>query len=208
MRLCLCQERGAIRGKAIILVGVVALLGSLILIVFAPERKRSPKVGTTPPPVAETERTNLVLEGGRLCLKDSSAPYTGLMLEHYADGAMRSRSAVSNGLLNGLSEGFYTNAQLQVTEHFKDGVSHGLRTKCYPDGARKSEAEIVDGELHGLFQQWHENGSPSERIEFAHGKPEGEALAFFPSGYLKSRVQMTNGQPAEQTFWKDGEMKP
>ena len=155
----------------------------------------------------EVARTNLVLEDGRWRQPGRASLFNGLMLEYYPDGNLRSRSAIASGLLHGLSQGWYTNAQLQVTEHFKEGVSHGLRTKWYPSGAKQSEAQIVDGKLQGPFRKWHENGTPSEQLEFAANQPEGISLSWFPSGCLKARVAMKDGKPIEQQFWKDGEKR-
>jgi antitoxin component YwqK of YwqJK toxin-antitoxin module len=157
------------------------------------------------PPVVS--RTNLVFEGGRLRQPGSATLFSGVMVEHYPDGTLRSRSAVMNGLLNGWSEGWYTNAQNQISEHFKDGISHGLRTKWYASGAKQSEAGIVGGKLHGTFRKWHENGALSEQVELIEGEPEGISLAWFPSGCLKARVVLKDGKPVEQEFWKDGEKK-
>jgi antitoxin component YwqK of YwqJK toxin-antitoxin module len=156
----------------------------------------------------ELSRTNLVLESGRLRLPGTSTPFTGFMLEHYPDGTLRSRSAVSNGLLHGLSHGYHTNGQVQVTEHFREGVSHGLRTKWYLSGAKQSEASIADGQLQGAFQRWHENGQLAEQAEFSAGQPTGVSMAYFPSGYLKARVTLHAGDVAERHSWKDGERKP
>ena len=176
--------------------------GALLLL-----RHVSPgRIGTAAA-LPEVARTNLMLVEGRLRQTGSTTPFTGLMVEHYADGTLRSRSTISNGLLHGLSQGWHTNAQLQVSEHFQQGISHGLRTKWYPGGAKQSEATIVDGKLNGPFRQWHENGALSQQAEFAEDQPKGVSLAYFPSRYLKARVVMQDGQPIEQEFWKDGEKK-
>ncbi len=76
------------------------------------------------------------------------------MLEHYADGALRSRSAVTNGL------------------------RLGLRSK---DGAKLSEATIVDGKLHGPFRRWHPNGELAEDVPLKDGHPDGLAKATSPA---------------------------
>jgi antitoxin component YwqK of YwqJK toxin-antitoxin module len=126
----------------------------------------------------------------------------------YASGERRSRSEVSNDLLNGLSEGWYTNGQLQVTEHYVDGVSHGLRTKWYASGKKKSEAQIANGQINGTYTRWYEEGGLAEQATFKQGVPDGKSMAYYPSGCLKAEVLMAEGKPAEQTFWKDGERKP
>ena len=155
--------------------------------------------------LVEVARTNLVLEGGRLCFAGTTNLFTGLMVEHHAGGTLRSRTAVTNGLLHGLSHGWYTNTQLQVEETFREGTSHGTRTKWYASGVKESEAPIANGVLHGTFRRWHENGAPSEQAELVEGRPEGLSLAWFPSRSLKGRVLMKEGKVMEQTFWKDGE---
>ena len=150
-------------------------------------------------------RTNLALVSGRLCLTGQDRSFNGLMLEHSADGLLRSRSAVTNGLLHGLSEGWHTNGQLQVTEYFKAGVSHGLRTKWHLNGVKLSEGDIVDGKFHGTFRRWYDTGFLADQVEFAEGQPHGVSLAWYPSGSLKSRVKMHQGKVLEQNFWPDGE---
>jgi antitoxin component YwqK of YwqJK toxin-antitoxin module len=46
---------------------------------------------------------------------------------------------VSNGQLNGVSEGWFTNGVLQIREHFMDGSSEGPVTKWHSSGAKLSE---------------------------------------------------------------------
>ncbi len=204
MQTSVSVSAGAVQGRAL---PVVALLAAgMVLAVYVFQRsagKRGAAETSIAPPLIE--RTNLVLENGHLRLPGRTNAFTGLMVEHYPDGSLRSRSSVSNGRLHGLSQGWYTNGQMQVSEGFKDGVSHGLRTKWYADGSKQSEASIVEGKLSGAYRKWHTNGVLSEQAEFIADRPEGTSTAWFPSGYLKARVTLRDGKPAEQTFWKDGE---
>jgi antitoxin component YwqK of YwqJK toxin-antitoxin module len=155
----------------------------------------------------ELPRSDLVLREGRLYRIGSTNRFTGSMVEFYANHALKSRCAISNGLLHGLSEGWHTNGQLQVREEFKEGFSQGLRTKWYADGKKLSEASIVDGKLQGTFRRWHENGSLAEQVEMQSGNPEGWSWAYYPSGFLKAQVRLQGGKPLDQRFWKDGETK-
>lgn len=200
-----CLKSGSVRLKMVAMTALLFVVLGLAYLLF----RSSPVTPTVKQPTGprEVARTNLVLTEGRWVEVGRTSAFNGLVVEHYPDGVLRSRSAVNNGHLHGLSEGFYTNAVRQVTEYFKDGVSDGLRTKWYANGAKQSEANIVDGKLHGAFRKWHENGTLSEQVEFKAGEPEGVSLAYFPSGYLKARVVLKDGKPIEQTFWKDGEKK-
>src|SRR5262245_19631939 len=175
------------------------LLGLLIatLAVWRLRPPASPSRDALPLDTVAVSRTNLILLAGRLCVAGHTNPFTGLMSEQAAEGSLRSRSSVSNGLLHGLSEGWHTNGQLQIAEHFQAGVAHGLRTKSYPNGVKLSEGEIVDGKFHGTFRRWDETGSLAEQVEFAEGQPHGLSLAYYPSGFLKTRVTMNQGNVLE-----------
>lgn len=200
------SERGAVSVR---LLAAAAGAGLLVLTLalfrdsFSGGRKAD-----EPPIVRLVDRTNLVLEAGKLRLKAGGEPFSGEMVEYHPGGGLRSSSVVSNGLLHGPSRGWFTNAQIQVLEHFSHGVSHGTRTKWYPGGAKLSEAAIVEGKLHGTFRRWHENGTLAETVEFVDGRAEGVSTAYFPSGFLKARAVTDAGKPIEQTFWNDGEKRP
>ena len=199
-------EARVARIKRLAFVVLLPMLAALGCFWFNRQNPRPPRVETSTA-VLEVSQTNLVLADGRLRQLGQSNSFSGFMVEQYPDGRHLSRSAITNGLLHGFSQGWYTNGQLQVTEQFKEGVSHGLRTKWYSSGAKQSEANIVDGKLNGPFRKWHENGTLSEELEFAAGQPEGISLAYFPSSYLKARVVTKQGKLVEQEFWKDGEKK-
>lgn len=184
----------------------VAILATAVAVLWN-FRERNPNVPLATAPVASVEllRNDLMLIDGRLCRVGTSNVFTGLMVERHPDGTLRSRTEVKNGMLNGLSEGWYTNGVLQVTEHFTNGVSHGLRVKWHPGGSKASEAQIADGKLHGRFVSWHENGTRAAEVEFKNGQPDGISSAYFPSGALKTQVTMRHGTAIERKDWKDGE---
>jgi len=141
-------------------------------------------------------------------LLDQGKPFTGFVLEHHDDGSLKSRSSVSNGLLEGLSQGWHANGKLQVSETYVRGISHGIRTKYHESGAKLSTVEVVHGQTQGIFERWFENGRLSERVELTNGVPHGESLAFHPDGSLKARVRMNQGEVVENRFWAPGEHWP
>jgi antitoxin component YwqK of YwqJK toxin-antitoxin module len=153
-------------------------------------------------PSREVLRNELQFVDGRLT--ERGVPFTGVVLEYYADGQLKSRSWVSNGLFEGLSEGWYTNGVLQVTEHFHLGLSHGLRTKYFENGSRLSVARIVEARIQGLYERWHQNGVLAEKVFLTNGVANGESLAFHPDGSLKARVRLDSGKVIKQEFWEPG----
>ena len=206
MRTFVSCESGAARRITLVLVLALSVVVGIGIYLGERGKAKTTRVKDSAGPV-ELSRTNLVLEEGRLRQPGDPTPFNGFMVEHHSDGTLRSRSAISNGVLQGLSQGWFTNGQMQVSENFKQGVSHGIRTKWYADGTKQSEASIVDGKIHGAFRKWHPNGVLAEQAEFVADKPEGLSVAYFPSGCLKARVVMKDGKAIEQTFWKDGEKK-
>ena len=155
----------------------------------------------------EVDRTNLVLREGRWYQVGRTNPFAGWLLDHGPDGLLLARSAISNGVLHGLSEGWHTNGQTQIREHFRDNVSDGPREKWYANGQRQSVANIVHGRVDGTFQRWHENGQLAERIELKQGNPEGKAWAFYPSGYVRAETETHAGEVLRRIHWEDGEKK-
>jgi antitoxin component YwqK of YwqJK toxin-antitoxin module len=180
--------------------GVVLITASLITALLLMHRARVP-------PAVEVPRSALDLVDGRLCLRSSHQAFTGILLEHFPDGRVQSRSAVSNGLLEGWSEGFHTNGVKQIAEHFRSGVSDGLRTKWHANGAKLSEAPVVNGQIEGTFRRFFEHGALAEEIEMSGGNPRGLSRAYYPSGYLKAEAEMRDGRVVTQTFWQDGETR-
>ena len=192
---------GASRGRRVVL---AVVLGSLLVgVIFLAIRHRP--VPSAPFP--EVHRKNLELRAGSWFAPGQTNGLTGLLFDTYDDGAVKSRSAVSNGLLQGLSQGWHTNGQQQVEEHFVAGTSHGLRTKWHPNGQKLSEVPVVEGKLSGTFRSWHENGERAEEVELQDGQPGGLSRAWFPSGFQKSQVTLRNGKVVDQKFWKDGEYR-
>ena len=184
--------------------GLPALVAVAGLIGFQVLRLRSPK----PAPVLEATTEQLILRQGRMYRTNQAEPFTGALVERYPGGVLKSRSRLVAGLLEGISEGWHTNGQIAVREHFKAGVAHGLRTKWYEQGKLLSETTIREGEHDGTFRRWHENGQLAEAVEMKQGHPEGVSSAYYPSGCLKARTRIQDGQLVEQKFWKDGASPP
>ncbi len=185
------------------LLGVAAVLLVLVGLWFL--RPRPQPQAAAWPTVA---RSNLVMRTGGWYLLESTNPFTGFMEDPYPDGQLLSRTAISNGLLNGLCETWYTNGQVQMREHFTNGVSNGLRQKWHPNGQLETEANIVAGVIEGTFRRWHDNGQLAEEIQMKGGQPDGTAVAYFPSGFVKAETQVRAGKIIDRQIWQDGEHKP
>ena len=138
-------------------------------------------------------RDRLILRDGRWMRTDQTNAFTGMMVEFYPDGTLLSRSAVSNGVLHGVSEGWWTNAVLAVRETFREGRSHGVRTKWDLGGRRISAADIREGRIDGFHREWHTNGQLAVEVAMAAGKPQGVSRRWNPDGTLIGQWSLSNG---------------
>ena len=147
-------------------------------------------------------------DSGLIKLIESKGLYSGCLVDHYKNSktnSLKSRSLVKGGKLNGLSEGWYSDGQLQVRETFVESRSHGVRIKWYSNGKKKAEDTMKHGELHGSCRKWHDNGLLSEEMTMINGKANGRARSWHKDGSLKAEVLLKMGEVVDQKFWEMGE---
>jgi len=171
---------------------------------WRPDRRPAAPVAA---PLPTVSRTNLIRLNDRWVQAGGTNPFTGILVEFYPGGVMESRSVVSNGRLNGLSQGWFTNGQMQISESYRSNLSDGLRTRWYPNGHKLSEAAVVRGKIQGVFRHWHQDGTLAEEITMKDGVEQGPARAYYPSGWVRTELLMQDGKLVSQKSWKDGEKK-
>ncbi len=187
---------GALRRWLGLLLGVVVALVLIYVNWPVIEVPRAPQ---------EVERLALNLHEGRL--QRNAHPFTGVMVEHFPGGLLKSRSVLLNGRLHGVSEGWHTNQVLQVREYFVNGVSHGPRVRWDSQGHKVSQTQIVNGKIEGLFRRWHDNGTLAEEAMMKDGQPDGRCRAWYPSGSLKTEVTVVQGKLTERHTYAEGERR-
>lgn len=180
---------------------LLALAAVVVFVMIQESEKGVPHAQHSP---REMERAFLNLVSGRLHSGD--IPFTGVMVERYADRSLMSRSEISDGRMHGVSEGWFTNGVLQVREHFVQGISHGLRLRWNEHGTKIAEARIVSGKIEGMFRRWHDNGLLAEEMAMVNGEAEGVSRAWCPSGHLKAVVQVSKGVLVSRVDHADGEV--
>ncbi len=172
---------------------LLVVLGSALVMAYLGSRRRS----QTTQPAVEVDRKELVLQDGRLVRSGQSNAFTGLMLEFYPDGTLQSCSAVSNGVLHGLSEGWHTNGVLAVQETFVMVRSEGIRTKWDSVSNRIAESSIHDEKIHGFHREWHANGRLILEASMSEGQPHGLVRKWSPEGVLIGQWTLSNGVVVE-----------
>ncbi len=140
------------------------------------------------------DRAALELRDGVLFVKGEPAPFDGTVTEEFPRHAPRTELEIRAGKPHGTSRGWYESGQLEVVEHFVDGVSHGTRTRWHANGQMKSKAEIADGLVVGVFTRWHDNGQLAARVAMDAGQPHGLSEAWDRDGRRTARMQMERGE--------------
>ena len=73
-------------------------------------------------------------------------PFSGCAIQHHADGTLKFRWNYVNGLLDGLVEEWYENAQRSTYKLYKKGMRHGIT------------------------RYWDENGTPTKQVLYKNDK--------------------------------------
>jgi antitoxin component YwqK of YwqJK toxin-antitoxin module len=174
---------------AVVRAVLLGAIGLALLVTYLETRQRPKSAEAT----VEVDRKELVLKDGLLVRNGGSNAFTGLMLESYPDGTLQSRSAVSNGLLEGFSEGWHTNGVLAVRESFVGGRSHGVRTKWDAASNRIAESSIREAKIHGFHREWYTNGQLALDAEMVEGQPHGMVQRWSSAGLLIGQWVLSNG---------------
>jgi len=154
----------------------------------------------------ERDLKNLIKMGDQLMDPDTREPFSGWVIDFYPDGEVRrSRSAMEQGKLHGLSLGYAMEGWVEVEETFVRGVSHGLRKRYHAKGRLASEESILDGSLHGVTRKWYTNGKLSQVVSYEQGMANGTARSWHDDGSIKAWAIMDRDQIVEQNFWDLGE---
>jgi len=153
----------------------------------------------------EVSVTGMVHTTGLWCQAGHTNGFTGVILETYRGGVAKSRSSVSNGLLEGVSFDYFTNGLVQVEQRYVAGVSDGIRTKWHANGRKLSQGRVVKGKLEGTLRSWDEQGMLIEEMELRDGLGQGLARLYYPSGFIMTEARLIDGKPVEQKNWRDGE---
>lgn len=193
--------------RALLTAGMLALLVLLAIGLAYVASHRSEKTEIATPVPAVVPRLQLELRAGLFYLPGATISFSGAITDAFKDGTVKLRTAVVDGQLHGVSEGWHTNGVMELREHFHRGIPHGTRTTWHPNGKKRSEGQLVAGLQQGTYRQWYEGGALAAEAEFKDGKPHGLSRAWYPSGCLKAEALMRHGAVETRHFYPDGERR-
>jgi len=101
----------------------------------------------------------VALEQGLALLKQTGAPITGRIIEHYPNGQLRMEGFYIDGKKDGTFKWWYESGQLGLLESFVAHQKDGVSQLWHGNGQLKQEAKYKNNKRRGSVQYWDEQGN-------------------------------------------------
>ena len=112
--------------------------------------------------------------------------------DHYKSNLVE--FTIVNRLLHGQLKAWYSNGQLKVQEHYKNGLRHG-ESKCfYENGQLWVHSHFVNGLLDGECKWVYENGQLWVHSHYENWLLHGEYKEYCRDGKLREHSHYKNGK--------------
>jgi len=115
----------------------------------------------------------------------------GLSEEYYSNGKLYKRKNYKNGIIDGLFEMWYENGKLSLLSSYKNLGYDGLCDKYYENGQLHSRKNYIDNKLNGLYEVWNVNSLPEEKKYYKNNIILWEEL--YINGKIWRRVNNETG---------------
>ena len=80
-------------------------------------------------------------------------PYTGMVVEKYADGSPRAEASFLKGRKDGMERFWFSNGQIKEESHWFDGLANGLMTHWTETGEIKRVLRYKKGDLIEVLKE-------------------------------------------------------
>lgn len=96
-------------------------------------------------------------------------PFSGIVIEHYLNGALYRESQYDKGKKESLEKEYALNGVLRASWNYHNGKKNGLQQGWYAEGPKRFEYYYDQGLLDGVQTEWHQNGVVFKRQVFKQG---------------------------------------
>jgi len=117
----------------------------------------------------ESSLSEVQLKNGKMFDRKTSKPYSGSIMQYYAENQPKRKSRYRDGLAEGNWSIWYKNGQQKKRLYYRDGKKEGPATSWYPDGTEKEEGRYGRGMKDGVWTKWYPNGVKKEEKSFRSG---------------------------------------
>ncbi|NJM93525.1 MAG: toxin-antitoxin system YwqK family antitoxin [Cytophagales bacterium] len=97
-------------------------------------------------------------------------PFTGQLLEEYANGSVKEKILYKNGLRTSTSYRYYESGQLFSIRTWKEGKKHGVHRGFFPNGSQRFLYSFEQGMSTGNHKEWYKSGQLASDMNYQNGK--------------------------------------
>lgn len=112
--------------------------------------------------------------------------YTGIYVEEYPDGVMKTQISISKGKKNGLMKLFYPDGSINELRMYKNNLMHGTWVTFNDKGIKTAEANYALDKKNGKWYIWDETGILRYDMTYFEGNKAGTWLMWNEKGELIS----------------------
>ena len=140
-----------------------------------------------------TQSKELKIQDNILYFKNKK--FTGIL--YMLDNNQRDTLSIegySDGILNGVSKKWFSNAQLMEMRHYTNGQKNGKQIAYFENGKKKFEFIAIDDHYEGELLEWNIDGSLIHLATYKNGQEEGTQKMWYDNGKIRANYVMLNGK--------------
>ncbi|MFT3908851.1 MAG: tetratricopeptide repeat protein [Ferruginibacter sp.] len=132
----------------------------------------------------------------------------GLWTYYHINGEVKEKTFMKNGLVDGLSEGWFDNGIKSYTETYVQDKLNGIQTFYFYNGNLKSVVPFKDDLKNGEERFYNFKGVLTSTSNFVNDKLEGITKAYFPNGKIKNEFMYKNdkAEGLYKSYFKSGSL--
>lgn len=154
--------------------------------------------------VIETQRNKGNLTGS---FRDGTA--TGLDIEYWDNGNIKSETTYKNANLEGIVKWYHENGNIQAEYNYENGKKEGISKKYYGNGNLEYEEHWKDDKLNGVVKSYYKNGQLEYEDNYKDDKLDGLSKTYYSNGNIQSestyKDDKRNG--VSKWYYEDGQLE-
>ena len=158
------------------------------------EKSEEPRISTTEPTLIisnlskELNKKNdtLFFRNKKMCgtlYSLNTAQTDTLFIENYI-----------NGILDGVSKRWYSNAQLMEERIYNLGQKNGKQVAYFENGKMKFEFTAKYDQYEGELKEWNNDGNLIHLATYKNGQEEGTQKMWYDNGKIRANYVMIKGK--------------
>ena len=137
-------------------------------------------------------RTALLL--AVLLVSRGSAPTRTERVDHWENGAVKSRTPLVDGRADGVAHAWFPDGRRMWARAFRNGREEGKHQGWWPNGAPKFAYAYSNGVLEGATHDWYADGTQFRIATYRHGQEEGRQRMWDADGSLRASSEVRSGR--------------